>query len=502
MSDKLYKRFVGIDETGSQINAEQVSFLELNNFIVSQVQNAITKRGGSVLTGARTGDYWGTGYWGTGYWSSLYWATTSSTTEGDDWGIGSYIQKTTDPKMPVYAIPVRHRRDDTTSYIEKYDWSGASWSAITQGAYTSFSAGDIASFAQIEDMLCVFAGRPSKITDITSGSITRLGGPAPTTAPTVAASVGAGGLDGEFRWILTFYDEDTGWESSPSPITDTLVLSAKNASFTGLPTTCDKEGVTHKRLYRTNQVGEEPFLFVAEIPLANTTVTDDVLDDDRGPVAPFYGGDDGLEYFAYDHNPPPSLSYLASTHQARVWVADGTELYYSLPYVGDVTNLEYFSPERVLSFPFRITGLAPLPSGTMLVFTPPGFGVWEVIGRDETTFARRLVVPDEGTNFHASVCSHGNQVAYWGRTGPALIQDGTLAPEFGEGIKERIRDRLLDQADVRAFAWTVWHDEIGFIFGFGTVDNEGIHWYDATNFQTVTWVDSITNEPIIWEEAP
>lgn len=462
MKTQQYSDISGLDLSTTQVVAPQTNFIHLNNFFPSSTRGEIFKRSG----------------------------TRSYTATGDGWGVFGYRQIGASPKVPVTEYTIRHRRSGGTSYIEKYSWTSDTWSAFTLGANTSFDVGDVARAAQVGSLLAICGGTPAKLTDPDSGSILRLGGPAPTAAPTVAAGA-AGALTGTYYYVYTFYNSTTGWESSPSPISAVVSPSSKKVDISAMQTTCAKEGVDKKRIYRTITTGEPPYMRVAEITLATTTYTDDIADASLGASAPDIG----------DHNPPPVDSYIVESHLSRIWIAKGDTLHYSLPYAGSTTALEYFSDEREIPLPSYITGLASTSNGALYVFCPPGFGIWELRGRTEADFELVPFMANEGTNFPSSIAKNNEQFCYWGAQGPRLVRGDYLVPTFGDGVRP-----LLDEYTAKdyseVFVWAQFYSkENQFIFGFGgTIDDVGGWLLDAGG--DATWENAETGESGSWEETP
>ena len=466
VESKLYSPFTGLNHAVDGLDANPLTFLKLENVITNLRLGRGVKRGGTS-----------------------HWATT-----GNVWGIGAYAKETASSKLPIYDVLVRHRRDGSTSYIETLNWSTDTWGALTQGALISgnLGIGDIASFAQPSDLLCICAGMPAKLVSDT-GNVNRLGGDAPTTAITLSSS--GTGLTGTFGYVYTWYDSTTGWESSPSPAAERTITNDQ-MDLSGIPingATVSREGIDKKRIYRTIYTGEPPYKFLAEIDIATTTYTDTTVDDDLGEIAPEAG----------DHDPPPNPAYLVASHESRLWIASGKQLYYSLPYDGSNYNLEYFSDERVFNFPARITGLAPTRNSGLQVFCPLGFNIFEIEGRSEDEFSIRTSWPALGTQYHTSVCVHDDYIAFWGALGPTVISPDGQVREFGIGIENLLRDALHAEYNTSAFAWTVWSDDKKqFIFGFSATDSSGAGWVETDTGIVVPWIVADTGATVDWVENP
>ena len=481
-----YDKFIGLNSSTTQIAAPQVSFLALDNFFVNKQRNALVKRGGSYISSAGGYSYWGNGFWALDYWGDGFWAESpANAANGDDWGFGGYAKSTASTRVPVITIPIRHRLDGVTHYIDKYNWDARAWEPLDLGEFTSFDTGDITGFAQIGSLFCICGDRPAKILDIDTPEVTRLGGPGPETAPSIAASVSSGALSGRYGYCYTFYDSTTGWESSPSPITDILEVSAKDIEISSLETSCDREGVDKKRLYRTQFTGEQPYFLVDEIDIADTTFSDDVIDDSLNDAInpPDIG----------DHDAPPENAYVVGAHDGRLWIASGSELWYSLPYIDNPVNLEYFSVTRRLALEQRITGLAVTRVYGLVVFCPPEFGVYQITGNADTGYSLGTLFPSEGTNYHPSICVKDDYLAYWGSSGPSLIDASGRVPNFSLETRNLIKDIVMGEYNSDVFCWTVWHEESrNFIFGYSVTNDSSTAFFDTITGISVRVVDSFT----------
>lgn len=462
MKSEHYSRFVGLDRTTNPVDAPQISFLKAQNTVVDNVTGALLIRGGS----------------------------TEWSVSGDTLGIFGYSQESASYLVPNVSHVLRHRRNGGTSFIEKLDWSAGTFGAITLGANTSFGAAGIAQAAQIDDVLCICAGRPAYINDITSGNVNRLGGPAPTAAPTLGSS--GTGLTGFSRAFYTFYNPTTGWESSPSPEAE-ITVADDQIDWSALETTCAKEGVTKKRLYRTELAvdGGGTFKLVAEINLATTTYADTITDDNLGVDGPEVG----------DHDPPPTTSYICFAYANKLWIATGNEVYFSKTYDGTLRSLEYFSSERVFRFPARITGMAYTPDfGKLLFFLPPGQGIHYISGRSDDTFEQDIFKAREGTNFPPSVSYHDEHVAYWGATGPQIINASGVVRKFAEGIRGLLPEIVEKEYNSSVYvfsAWSAYYEQ--FLFGISATDTSTSQWFDTVTDLTVGWYDTVTGAVVEWQ---
>ena len=457
MADVTYSNLSTLDASISPIDKSQTSFLKLHNYVANKKVGSIISRGGSAYSYAA----------------------------GDILGLGLYSLKNSTSIAANHTIIIRYRKDGSNIYVEKYDWATNVWTEVEpeSTSHLDFGGDGVASICQISDALYIAANRPAKILDVETGKVTRLGGPAPTSAPTTAFS--STGITGTVAYAYTFYDPTTGWESSPSPVTAFLTPSNQGVKLTSLATTCAREGVTKKNIYRTETSGDFPLLFLVEIDLATTEYTD------TGAIAL---GDNMPD--TGDHEPPPD-SYIMEVHQDRLFVAAGDELYYSKTFDGSYATLEYFSEARRWSLGFTIKGIKSAPNlGGLLVFGAPGRGIKLLVGSSDTDFEMRDYFPNEGSNYHQSITVKGNQCVYWGTKGPRMIQDGNIVEDFGAGIQEYIDDISSFSFTAYIYIWSIWHEDTGqFLFGVGGLNADDVNWADVDRI--VDWADDYNNT-VVW----
>lgn len=462
MEKTLYSNMQGIKTKQTPIEAPQVAFLKAENAYVNKELGAVFRRGGSV----------------------------SHSVTGNILGIGGYKTDTGNYLVPTKETVLRYRRDGSNSYLEKLDYEAGTWSALTLGSDTSFGTNGIASFYQANSRLVILAGRPAYLDDI-SGTVARLGGPAPTAAPTLT-SPGGTTLTGTYRYFYTFYNATTGWESSPSPISSAITVAAKDITLSALETSVTKSGVGHKRIYRTIGTNEAPFRFVAQITLATTSYVDAITDLNLGEAGPDIS----------DQDPPPSDCYIGKLHKSRNWIASGSELWYSLPDDGTGVPLEHFSITRVERFPARITGLARAINGDLLIFLPPGSGIYRLSGSDEDSFAVELFAPNRGTYFHKSIAEGGeNQelIGYWDAFGPRFIGPSGVTDEGITDIENLLYEASISQYNSGSYVWGVWdRARKNFVFGLSLSDTDATNWIFSGTSLPASWINSDTLEPVAW----
>jgi hypothetical protein len=464
---KRFPGISGVNESVSEVLSPPDTLLYSNNYILSHKRGTIKKRGGS-------------------YYHNI---------TGDVWGLGGYAKPTGSLKVPVGDIVLRHVRNGSTSTFSKIDWSDGSWDNISYASDFSSSnvgVGAITKFIQIGTKLAILSGKPAQLDDIDTGTISMLGGPAPSSGPTVAESVGAGSLGaGLYSCYFTFYNSTTGWESSPSPITDVTIAASKAIEWTGLPSTYAKAGVNFKRLYRTEVGGGEPFYFVASIALATTTYTDNIVA--LGEAGPEIG----------ENDPPPSSSYLGEVYGNRFFIAEDDTLYFSKEFDGNYSRLEQFPDTNFISFGTRITGLkANERLGGLLIFRPPGFGIDLLRGTATDSFEIVPLFAELGTNFDTSISSRGESLVFWGSTGPVMIRDGRVITTYSEQMRERLRPFIEADYNSDLFVWSAWHPANNqYIWGVSAQNASAVAWGDFVSSVVSEWVDVTTGATATWEVA-
>jgi len=362
------------------------------------------------------------------------------------------------------------------------------WTSMTINADVSsgLATNGISRMVQIEETLAIFAGTPARITGL-SDEVTRLGGDAPAAAPTIAATVAAGSLTGTYSACYTYYDSVSGWESSPSPISNEITIAAKNIDWSGLalPAT-PKEGVDSFRLYRTESTGELTFYLVAEVSSALTTYLDTVTS--LTSEAPGIG----------DHDPPPAGAYLGESYANRFWTTDGLcNLHFSKAYDGDVNNLQYFPSTNVITFNQKITGLrASERLGGLLVFKAPGFGIDLIRGKSEDTFEVVTLYSEMGTNYDSSITIEGDDVCFWGQSGPEVIRNGNIQRYASKPLEDKIKDLITQDYNMSSYIWSFWHPYYKQVFwGVSAYSDEGSGWVELSSGLFSSWEVLSTGSP-------
>ena len=187
---------------------------------------------------------------------------------------------------------------------------------VTGDTYTS--SDEPWSFSQYKDI--VYATRKDAGTLQRSDSTSV--GDAGIDAPSSAATLGDGGSGnlsaGAYIGVVTFYNSDSGAESDPSAVSNTLSLGgSKQIAWSNIPTSTNPQ-VNARRLYRT-LVDQTGVYYLVDTITDNvtTTYTDNNLETALGADA------------AFDNGTPPVNLHYNVIWQERLWTTDTKDLFYS-----------------------------------------------------------------------------------------------------------------------------------------------------------------------------
>ena len=226
-----------------------------------------------------------------------------------------------------------------------------------------------------------------------------MGVPAPTGAPTVAASGGSGTTENRayvYTYISTFGSLKE--ESAPSPAATVAVLPGGTVTvngFTAAPTS--NYNVTHRRIYRSvSGSTTDSYQFVAEIPVATTSYADTLTAAQLGEVIGTIGW-----------TPPPSdLAGLVALPGGALAGFSGNTVYFSEPFYPHAWPVKY-----ALNVPAKIVGLGVFGT-SIAVMTErypyiinggiPGAMSVERVPTLEPCLTKKSIVSNEGGVMYAS----------------------------------------------------------------------------------------------------
>lgn len=226
-----------------------------------------------------------------------------------------------------------------------------------------------------------------------------------------------GPLDGTYSYVYTFYDNNTGVESAPSPVSAELevlggAIQVSNMRVSPNPT------VTHKILYR---VGGDVAEFTEVVRLANsvTSYLDEIKDTDLD--------DDQLVSDNYDA-PPVGLKYIIEAY-AMLFGVVGTKLYYTPIGVPDAWPGDYY-----IEVGETITGIGPTANG-ILVFTK--YKTYLISGTGPTSLIKYLLSADQGCLSHYSVAASQGSL-FWVSTDGICTSSGGIPTVVTKGILGKV----------------------------------------------------------------
>lgn len=128
-------------------------------------------------------------------------------------------------------------------------------------------------------------------------------------SPATVAVFGPGSLTGTVRYYVT-YDNDSGHESNPSPVSADLAVTDQAVQLTNIPISGDPQSIVTKRhIYRTGG-GLGQILRVLTInDNTSTSAVDDLSNDDAQAVN---------TNLPIDHDPPPAALGVVGPHFGRL----------------------------------------------------------------------------------------------------------------------------------------------------------------------------------------
>lgn len=242
-------------------------------------------------------------------------------------------------------------------------------------------------------------------------------------APAVGSATGNGGvagnLNGTYEVRFTYYNSDTGHESSVSETAFTVTLANVKLDLTSIPQSSDSQ-VDFTRVYIRNTATQAKFYRLDAIADGTTTATVDVdtVDTDLATEAP------GL----HENDPPPSGVKYVVAHRNRLFVASDTTLYWSrtgLPEAFDSNAFDYVNQNDGQ----RITGFASLPGGYLVIFKENSYYILE--GDTPGTWTISRFGPTVGNVSHRSTVIGTDGVYWYAQQGPVKLPFGNLsAPDL------------------------------------------------------------------------
>ena len=267
----------------------------------------------------------------------------------------------------------------------------------------------------------------------------RLGIPAPSSAPVAADATGTapdGAIEIDAAYVVTFISE-YGEEGPPSPASQlavrwegaTIELSSIPVPPTG------PYNITSKRLYRAETGGA--YLFVADIPAANTAYSDDIQTDALGAEIPSTDWD----------MPPDNLTGLMHIGNGIMAGWFDNTLCFSETYRPHAWPIGF-----QLGFASNIVGIAPVSSGLIVVTEQ---GPWLVSGGSPAAMSQFKLDIYLGAVSRRSVVDMGEYAIYASGEGLVAV-GGSQAQVITQNLLTREQWQQFNPQSIIAFRW---HDK-------------------------------------------
>lgn len=223
---------------------------------------------------------------------------------------------------------------------------------------------------------------------------------APTVAPVIADGAAGDIPAASFKAVYTFYNANTGMESNPSPVSNTLVhAGSKKIDWTGIAVSTNAQ-VTSRRIYRTlpDQSGEYFLVDEIENNTATTYTGDNVLAQDLDDAVSQTNGE------------PPDGLHDGVVWKERLFATDERDLFHS-----EDGLIEAFDPEAIIPvFPddgHKIRALHAFGDRLMIGKTNK---IHYLVGSDPSTFALLTLSDKHGCVAHHSMQSAEGQLLWLG----------------------------------------------------------------------------------------
>ena len=298
----------------------------------------------------------------------------------------------------------------------------------------SFNTGtDLWRWAQYKNY--AYAMRPSagKMLRVSSDTWQNAGIAAPTVAPTIVDG-GAGALTAaNYYGVFTFYNDATGMESNPSPVSAVLALGgSKMVDWSAVQASLNPF-VTSRRLYRTlpDQVGE--YFYVATI--SNNVAT--TFDDENIIIA------DMGRAVSYENGVPPADLETGVIWRERMFATDNTDLWFSEYSLPECFGAESFLPV----YPDDGHEIRALHAfGDRLIIGKTN-KIHYLVGADDASFAVLTLSDKHGCYSQHSMHSSEGMLFWYGSGNNVYRSDGNNVVEIST---VKVRDTLDNIPDALA----------------------------------------------------
>jgi hypothetical protein len=234
----------------------------------------------------------------------------------------------------------------------------------------------------------------------------------PGTATSVAAGA-AGVMTGTFQVRVTFYNSNTGHESSASDTSASQTLSAQQLSLTNIPTSSDGQ-VTDRKIYIRNTATQTAFRLAST--LSGNVSTSTTLNVDTSTLTT-------LGPNTTENDPPPATVHSAAWVNSFMFVADDQNLYWSKKNYPESFDAEDFEPIGANDGQ-KIVGLLGY-GDVLLIFK--NRSVYALTGLTPASWRIRPLFQDIGAVSGRSIKVVNGAIFWWSEKGP-VMWDGTGPP--------------------------------------------------------------------------
>ncbi|KZZ72404.1 hypothetical protein A3765_28510 [Oleiphilus sp. HI0130] len=276
----------------------------------------------------------------------------------------------------------------------------------------------------------------------------RLGLPAPADTFDVTVTGTANPVDdnADSRAYTFTYVSARGEEGPPSLPSDIVdVLLGEEVSITNIPVApSGNYNVTSKRIYRTSTAsGDTDYLFVAEIPVAQTTYTDTLASESLGEVLP------SVDW----HAPPSDMIGLTSCANGVLAGFSGKELYLSEQYLPHAWPYSLTMDRPIVGIVSVRGGLVVATDGkpVIVAFTSPSAAAQYEIETPRACISKRSMV------------DMGDYAIYATGDGLVAVDSSGQAPLITQNVIDRYQWQKFNPETIHAYRKENWY--VGFYQG-------------------------------------
>jgi hypothetical protein len=284
-----------------------------------------------------------------------------------------------------------------------------SWTQIAASTFSTNDGKDV-DYATAKNLLFLVDGAVAK--KLRGTTLENFGIERPSSAPTLAAGA-AGAMSGTFEVRVTYYNGNTGHESSASDTSNSVTLSSQQLDLSSVPVSADAQ-VTKRKIYIRNTQSQTSFRYAGEIAdNSSTTATLNVNTATLVILAPT----------TTQNDPPPSGITACAWWQSYMVVADDDNIYWSQRDKPESFFADDYEPVGALDGQ-KITALVPFGDALLIFKTR---SVYIVTGRSPASWQLRPLFTDIGNLSKRSMVNAGGAIYWWSHRGP-VRWEGTDYP--------------------------------------------------------------------------